>query len=74
MTKMEITMQRHNRDELLKAIEENTKRGFTQIGDIQEFSTGYRNFKYDTYSKKYDEFSHTSDSTLYFVKMRGEKR
>lgn len=71
---MEITMQRHTREELERAIEENTKRGFTQIGDIREVSTGYRNFKYDTYRKKYDEFSHTSDSTLFFVKMRGEKR
>ena len=71
---MEITMQRHDRNELLKAIEENTKRDFTQIGEIREVSRGYRNFNYDTYHKRYDEFSHTSDSTLYFVKMRGEKR
>ncbi|MEK4754851.1 hypothetical protein MKX72_20320 [Priestia sp. FSL R5-0597] len=71
---MEITMKRHNRAELERAIEDNIKRGFTVVGQIHEITRGYRNFKYDNYRKKYDEFSHTDDNTLYCVKMRGEKR
>lgn len=71
---MEITMKRHSRDELERAIADNEKRGFTVVGSIHEITRGYRNFKYDTYRKKYDEFSYTDDNTLYCVKMRGEKR
>lgn len=67
-------MKRHGYKELLRAIEDNEKRGWHVVGKITPVYRNYRSFGYDEFRKRYAEFEHTEMSTLFCVRMRKEEK